>query len=267
MLTIAKQRMKETMEELEQANSAVEIAMKKVGPAAGLASDVTMLLELLKRHMTSLSMNAADIIAIIEGDVKVVRIRETRFKECASGEMPPGIQLTQLDMPRIEAQEMASQLQAVEAVRQVEEEEEEKAKRARIDAGKSTNICSLTESLNNAANSIKDQKPETPMKSASSSSSSAHASKESSKAVEKPNDKRGHRGGMQWSDGNTHASCRDRLERTRRDSENKHCKSGTRPLQAVLKKCGKAMKAEGEQVCCRAHERIKARQANETSAR
>ena len=58
------------MEELEQANSAVEIAMKKVGPATGLASDVTMLLELLKPHMNSLSMNAADIIARIEGDVK-----------------------------------------------------------------------------------------------------------------------------------------------------------------------------------------------------
>ena len=33
MLTIAKQRMKEPMEELEQAKSAVEIAKKKVGPA------------------------------------------------------------------------------------------------------------------------------------------------------------------------------------------------------------------------------------------
>ena len=69
-----------------------------------------MLLELLTPHMNSLSMNAADIVARIDGDVKVVRIRETRFKDCASGEMPPGIQLTQLDMPGMEAQEMASQL-------------------------------------------------------------------------------------------------------------------------------------------------------------
>ena len=84
-----------------------------------------MLLELLKPHMNPLSMNAADIIARIEGDVKVVRMRETRFKECASGEMPPGVQLSQLDMPGMEAQEMASQLQAMEAMRQVEEEEEE----------------------------------------------------------------------------------------------------------------------------------------------
>ena len=144
MLTIAKQRMKETMEELEQANSAVEIAKKKVGPAAGLASDVTMLLGTLKPHMNSLSMNAADITARMEGDVKVVRMRETRFKVCASGEMPPVIQLTQLDMPGTEAQEMASQLQAMEAMRQVEEEEEEKAKRARNDAGKSPKRSSLT---------------------------------------------------------------------------------------------------------------------------
>ena len=69
MPTIAKQRMKETMEELEQANSAVKIAKRKVGQATGLALDVTMLLELLKPHMNSLSMNAADIVARIEGDV------------------------------------------------------------------------------------------------------------------------------------------------------------------------------------------------------
>ena len=65
-------------------------------------------------------------------------------RERETGEMPPGIQLTQLDMPGMEAQEMASQLQAMEAMRQVEEEEE-KAKRARIDAGKCPKRCSLTE--------------------------------------------------------------------------------------------------------------------------
>ena len=187
MLTIAKQRMKETMEELEQANSAVEIAKKKVGPATGLASDVAMLLELLKPHMNSLSMNAADIIARIEGDVKVVRIRETRFKECASGERPPGIQLTQLDMLGMEAQEMASQLQAMEAMSGRGRGGESKEGKNRCWA--EPKKCSLTESLNNAANSIKDQKPETPMKTASSSSSSAHDSKETPKAVEKPNNK------------------------------------------------------------------------------
>ena len=42
--------------------------------------------------------------------------------------------------------------------------------------------------MNNAANSIKGQKPETPVKTASSSSSSTQASKESVKAAEKPND-------------------------------------------------------------------------------
>ena len=100
-----------------------------------------------------------------------------------------GIQLTQLDMPGMETQEMASQLQAMEAMRQLEEEEEEKAKRARIDAEKSPKRSSLTVSLNNAANSIKDLKPDTPMNTASFSSSSTHAFKESAKTVEKPNDK------------------------------------------------------------------------------
>ena len=46
---------KETTAELEQANSAVEIAKRKVGPATGLASDVAMLLELLRPHLSSLS--------------------------------------------------------------------------------------------------------------------------------------------------------------------------------------------------------------------
>ena len=67
--------------------------------------------------------------------------------------------LTQLDVPGMEAQEMPSQLQAMEAMRQVEEEEEEKAQRANIDAEKSPRRSSLTESLNTAANSIKDRKP------------------------------------------------------------------------------------------------------------
>ena len=151
--------------------------------------------------------------------------------------MPPGIQLTQLDMPGMEAQEMASQLQGMEAMRQVEEEEEEKAKRARIDAGKSPKRCSLTESLNNAANGIKDQKPETPMKTASSSSSSAHAFKESPKAAVKPNDKEAievetlmRAVGTDWSE----------LDETVKTNI---AKAVQKPLQVVLKKCEKTMKA------------------------
>ena len=54
MLTIAQMRMKETMLETEQANIAVEVAKKKVGLATGVASDVAMLLELLRLHLNSL---------------------------------------------------------------------------------------------------------------------------------------------------------------------------------------------------------------------
>ena len=85
-----------------------------------------MLLELLKPHMNSLSTNAADIDARIEGGVKVVRMQETGFKESSNGEKPQGIQLTRLDMPGMEAQEMASQIRAMEAMRQEEEEERRK---------------------------------------------------------------------------------------------------------------------------------------------
>ena len=176
MPTIAKQRMKETMEELKQANSAVEIAKKKVGPATGLASDVAMLLELETAPGT-------------EGDVKVVRMQEVRRKEGTNGERPPGIQLTQLDIPATDAQEMASQTQGLEAMRQAEEEEEERTKRARIDAGKSPKNSSLTESLNIASNSIRDQRLETTMNTASSSSSSSLTSKDTARTNEKPNDK------------------------------------------------------------------------------
>ena len=137
--------------------------------------------------MNSLSMNAADIIARIEGDVKVVRMRETRFKECASSEMPPGIQLAQLDEPGMEARDGLTDPRY--GGNETSGRGRRNAKRARIDAGKCPKRCSLTESLNNAANSIKDQKPETPMKTASSSSTSASASKETQKAVERPNDK------------------------------------------------------------------------------
>ena len=196
MLTIAKQRMKETMEELEQASSAVEIAKKKVGPGTGLALDVTMLLELLKPHMNALSMNAADIVARIEGDVKVVRMGETRS----------GIQLTQLDMPVMKAQEMASQIQAMEAMRQVEEEEEESKNRCGEEPKKK----------------LSDGKPEQrgQQHHQGPAASKRHRSKTAS-----------------W-------SCRDRLERARRDSENQHSKSGTRPLQAVLKECEETIKGE-----------------------
>ena len=50
MLSTAQLRMKETVTEVEQANTAVEVAKKKVGPATGLPSDVAMLLELLRAH-------------------------------------------------------------------------------------------------------------------------------------------------------------------------------------------------------------------------
>ena len=70
---------------------------------------------------------------------------------------------------------------------------------------------------------------------------------------------RDHRRGVQLSDGNTHASCRDRLERARRDSGNQHSKSGTSSVQAVLKECDETTKAEPNRSA-------EARQPNDTSA-
>ena len=110
------------------------------------------------------------------------------------------LQGTQLDTLAADAQEMASQIQAMETMRQAEEEEEERTKRARIDAGKSPKNSSLTESLNSAANSIRDQRPETLMNT---------ASKESAKNKREADRQGDHRRGIQWSDRNTHASRRD----------------------------------------------------------
>ena len=53
MLMVAQQKLKETLKDMEQANIALEVA-KKEGPATGLASDVTMLLELLRPHLDTL---------------------------------------------------------------------------------------------------------------------------------------------------------------------------------------------------------------------
>ena len=81
--------MKATMTELEQANIAVEVAKKKVGPATGLASDVTMLLELRRMHLDSLSTHAMDIVTRIDDDVKVVRMQDMKPMEGAHVERPP----------------------------------------------------------------------------------------------------------------------------------------------------------------------------------
>ena len=114
----------------------MEIAKKKVGPATGLASDVATLLELLKPHLNSLSTNASDIVATMEGDVKVAGMQDEKSKEDTNCEKPPAIQLTQLDIPVTDAQEMASQIQAREAMKKAEEEEEEKSEESKNRCGK-----------------------------------------------------------------------------------------------------------------------------------
>ena len=165
MLTMASQRMEETTKEMEQANAAVENAKRKVGPATGMASDVATLLEMLKPHLSTLSVNAADLVARIEGDMKAAKTggENENIKEEMKNEVPGETQPTQLDKPVSDAQEIASQQQAMEAMRMAEEEDEERLRRAKIEAGKYASITppTLAESLNNAANSIREQRPET----------------------------------------------------------------------------------------------------------
>ena len=88
------------------------------------------------------------------------------------------------EKPRTDTQEIASQLQAMEAMRMAEEEDEERLRKARIEAGKfaKTSHPSLTENLNNAANSIKEQRPEIHTTVNVSSSSSTLPAKVTTKA-------------------------------------------------------------------------------------
>ena len=192
MLTMAKQRMEETTTEMEQADAAVENAKKKVGPATGMASDVATLLDMLKPHLNTLSVDAADLVARIEGDMKVVKMNEENIKEEMKHEAPGETQPTQLDKPVSDAQEIASQLQAMEAMRMAEEEDEERLRRAKIEAGKNANTAPpIAESLNSAANSIREQRPEAQTTATAPSSSSTLPAKAAAKAKVVTIDKEG----------------------------------------------------------------------------
>ena len=181
MLNMAKQRMEETTTEMERADAAVENAKRKVGPATGMVSDVAMLLDMLKPHMNTLSVDATDLVARIEGDMKEAKTNEESTTEKIE---TLGNQQPKLDKPMSDAQEIASQLQVLEAMRMAEEEDEERLRRAKIEAGKNANTAplSLAENLNNAANSIKEQRPEIQMAGNASSSSSTLPAKVMTKA-------------------------------------------------------------------------------------
>ena len=103
---------------------------KKVGPATRLMSDVTMLLELLRTHLASLSTHAMDVVARTEDDVKVVRMQDMRPMEGVHVEIPPRYQQTQPDVPGTCLRGIASQAQTLEAMRQAEGEDD-RARRAR----------------------------------------------------------------------------------------------------------------------------------------
>ena len=81
MLNMAQQRMEETTTELERANDVVESAKKKVGPASAMAMDVVTLLNMLKPHLSSLSSEATELVARIEGEMKATKANEDNSTE------------------------------------------------------------------------------------------------------------------------------------------------------------------------------------------
>ena len=139
MLNMAKQRMEETTTEMERADAAVENAKKKVGPATGMASDVVTLLNMLKPHSNTLSSEVADLVARIEGEMKAAKANEENSTEEKKTEALED-QQEEPKKPMTDAQEIASQLQALEAMRMAEAEDEERLRVAQIEAGKKARI-------------------------------------------------------------------------------------------------------------------------------
>ena len=88
------------------------------------------------------------------------------------------------------------------------------------------------------------------MNTASSSSSSSPYLQGHCKNQRKAQRQGDHRRGMQRSVRNTHASRRDRVERTRRNSENQKSQSSPRPLHATLKKWKTAEVVRAEENKC-----------------
>ena len=185
MLIMAKQRMEEATTELERADAAVENAKKKVGPATGMATDVVTLLSMLKPHINILSTDAAELVARIEGEMKDVKTNHENSMEQKIVEAPE-MQLAIPDKQISDAQIIDSQFQAMEAMHMAEEENDDKLRRLKIEAGKFASVTSpfLTESLKNAANSIREQRPEAQMNTSASSSSSTLPPKTTTKTKE-----------------------------------------------------------------------------------
>ena len=95
-------------------DTAVENAKKKVGPATGMATDLVSLLNMLKPHMSTLSNEATELVARIEGEMKEMKSNEesnTEKKDEATKR-----QRVSPDKPMTDAQEIASQLQAMDCL-------------------------------------------------------------------------------------------------------------------------------------------------------
>ena len=238
MLTMASQRMEETTKEMEQANAAVENAKRKVGPATGMASDVATLLEMLKPHLSTLSVNAADLVARIEGDMKAAKTggENENIKEEMKNEVPGETQPTQLDKPVSDAQEIASQQQAMEAMRIAEEEDEERLRRAKIEAGKvckhhSSHPCGEPQQCGQQHQRAEAGDPHDH----DCTIFLIYLTSEDGCQNNGDHDRQGsHRGGPGRCDGNPQTGDWVRLVRIGRDDEDQYSQGGARPLQAVL---------------------------------
>ena len=76
---------------------------------------VTMMLELLRPHLNSISTRAMVMVARMEDEVKLT-MQDVRPTKGTHVEEPPGIQQTQLDVPATNVREIASQAQARQAI-------------------------------------------------------------------------------------------------------------------------------------------------------
>ena len=248
MLNMAKQRMEETTTEMERADAAVENVKKKVGPATRMASDV------VKPHLSTLSSEAADLIARIEGEMKAAKTNEENSTEEKKIEALEDQQEKPVK-PMTDAQEIASQLQALEAMRMAEAEERRKTE--------GSSDRSWKESKNLSA--IPCGKPQQRSQQYQGAETGCPGVLEyilflvntfcdSCDPSKRGHDREGsHRRGQRRCDGNLQRGNRSRLVRIGGNCEDQKSQSGPGPLQAVLikkkdaktvartKRCGRSM--------------------------
>ena len=235
---IAKQKMKETVTEMELANIAVDVAKKKGGTSDRTGVGFRDTLGIAEAAPGF----APDACSGHEDDMKVVRMQDVSHMEGTHAERPPGIQQTQLDVLATVARETRVAC-AGSGGSETRREKKHEPKERESEQGQAQSTSLLTEKLSNEANHTPGQKAELPPNATSSFTPSMDTEEKQGEEEERQGC---HEGGLYVGDRSTQADRWLRLERTGRDSEAEHSQSRPGPLQAVLTKRHIESEKDGE---------------------